>query len=298
MATGVLPVFVGRATRAVEFASESEKEYLAGLQLGVVTNTQDTTGEVLEKRPVTVTRADLEAALAPFRGEILQMPPMYSAIKIKGKKLYELARAGKEVERPPRPVTIHGLEVLEQRRAASRADTSGPGALLQGHLCAHPVPRHRAALGCGGCMSALRRTGAGGFTLADAVTLEEVQAAPDPAALLRPVDTCFDAYDAVEITGRALFRARNGSPFPCPPGVPDGIYRFYGPGGEFLLLGRCAGGRAPPSRAFSRCKRQCRQKNGSSPWASSTECTWATGPCCAGWRRRPGAGGRAGGGDL
>ena len=105
MATGVLPVFIGRATRAVEFASESEKEYLAEIKLGVVTNTQDTTGEILEKRPVSVTREELEGALAHFRGNIFQIPPMYSAIKRDGKKLYELARAGKEVERPPRPVT-------------------------------------------------------------------------------------------------------------------------------------------------------------------------------------------------
>ena len=106
MATGVLPVFVGRATRAVEFASESEKEYIAGLKLGVVTNTQDTTGQVVEERPVEADRADLEGALAAFRGEITQIPPMYSALKRDGKKLYELARAGKEVERAPRPVTI------------------------------------------------------------------------------------------------------------------------------------------------------------------------------------------------
>ena len=106
------------------------------------------------------------------------------------------------------------------------------------------------ALGCGGCMSALRRTGAAGFTLADAVTLEAVQAAPDPAALLRPVDGCFYGYDAVEIDRRALSRARNGNPFPCPAGVPDGVYRFYGPGGEFLLLGRCEAGTATTIKSF------------------------------------------------
>ena len=92
MATGVLPVFVGRATRAVEFAEKSDKEYIAGIKLGVVTNTQDITGEVLEERPVSVSRKELEAALEGFRGDILQIPPMYSAIKIGGKKLYELAR--------------------------------------------------------------------------------------------------------------------------------------------------------------------------------------------------------------
>ena len=247
MATGVLPVFVGRATRAVEFAGESEKEYVAGLKLGVVTNTQDTTGQVLETHPVSVTREEVEEALAPFRGNILQIPPMYSAIKRDGKKLYELARAGKEVDRPPRPVTIRALEVAEQ---------TGPDAYTLRVRCSkgtyvrtlcHDIG---AALGCGGCMSALRRTEAGGFTLKDAVTLEALQAAPEPAALLRPVDACFHGYDAVEIGGRALFRARNGNPFPCPDGVPDGVYRFYGPGGEFLLLGRCEAGTATTIKSF------------------------------------------------
>ena len=255
MATGVLPVFVGRATRAVEFATDSEKEYIAGLQLGVITNTQDTTGEVLERRPVSVTREDLEEALAPFRGDILQVPPMYSAIKIQGKKLYQLARAGKEVERPPRPVTIHELEVLDGREAAPCGVGTEPDTWLLRVRCSkgtyvrtlcHDIG---AALGCGGAMSALRRTMAGGFTLADALPLEQVLAAPDPAALLRPVDACFCAYGAVELAGRALFKARNGSPFPC-PGVPDGTYRFYGPGGEFLLLGRCGAGTGTTIKSF------------------------------------------------
>ena len=121
MATGVLPVFVGRATRAVEFASESEKEYVAGLRLGVETNTQDTTGTVTATHPVTAGRADLEAVLPQFTGDILQIPPMYSAIKRQGQKLYELARRGQEVERDPRPVTIHALELVEQ---------TAPGLLL------------------------------------------------------------------------------------------------------------------------------------------------------------------------
>ena len=99
MATGVLPVFVGRATRAAEFAEKSDKEYIAGIKLGVITNTQDITGEVLERRPAQVSRERLETALEQFQGDIMQVPPMYSAIKINGKKLYELARKGREVER-------------------------------------------------------------------------------------------------------------------------------------------------------------------------------------------------------
>ena len=103
MATGVLPVFIGRATRAVEFAAGSDKEYIAGIRLGMVTNTQDTTGEVLEERGASVTREELSALLPRFTGDIQQLPPMWSAVKVNGKKLYELARKGKEVERRPRP---------------------------------------------------------------------------------------------------------------------------------------------------------------------------------------------------
>ena len=245
MATGVLPVFVGRATRAVEFASESEKEYIAGLKLGVVTNTQDTTGQVVEERPVEADRAALEGALAAFRGEITQIPPMYSALKRDGKKLYELARAGKEVERAPRPVTIHALEVLDQTgpdRYTLRVRCS-KGTYVR-TLC-HDIG---AALGCGGCMSALRRTEPAGFSLAEAVPLEALLDAPDPAALLRPVDAYFFRYPAVTVEGTALRKAKNGNPFPC--SAADGDWRVYGPGGEFLLLGRCAGGMMSTIKSF------------------------------------------------
>lgn len=250
MATGVLPVFVGRATRAVEFASESEKEYIAGLKLGVVTNTQDTTGQVVEERPVEADRAALEGALAAFRGEITQIPPMYSALKRDGKKLYELARAGKEVERAPRPVTIHALEVLDQ----TGPDQTGPDRYTLRVRCSkgtyvrtlcHDIG---AALGCGGCMSALRRTEAAGFSLAEAVPLEALLDAPDPAALLRPVDAYFFRYPAVTVEGTALRKAKNGNPFPC--SAADGDWRVYGPGGEFLLLGRCAGGMMSTIKSF------------------------------------------------
>ena len=120
MATGVLPVFIGRATRAVEFAEKSDKEYTAGLELGVITNTQDTSGQVLEERLVQIRQKQLEEALEKFRGDIQQIPPMYSAIKIGGKKLYELARKGREVERPARPVSIKSLEIMEIGRASCR----------------------------------------------------------------------------------------------------------------------------------------------------------------------------------
>ncbi|HJB57221.1 MAG TPA: tRNA pseudouridine(55) synthase TruB [Candidatus Flavonifractor intestinipullorum] len=245
MATGVLPVFVGRATRAVEFAAGSDKEYLAGLRLGVRTDTQDTTGTVLEERPVTADRAALEAVLEDFRGEILQVPPMYSALKVKGQKLYELARKGVEVERAPRPVTIHALEVVEQvsEREFRLRVACSKGTYVR-TLC-HDIG---AKLGCGGAMYALRRVRACGFGEADALPLETVLTHPDPASLLRPVDAYFSAYPAVTVDQRRANAARNGAPFP--QRGAEGTYRVYGPDGQFLLLGDLRKGRMTTIKSF------------------------------------------------
>ena len=231
--TGVLPVFVGSATRAVEFAEKSGKTYVAGLRLGLVTNTQDTTGETLEERPVTAGLRELEEVLPRFTGPIEQVPPMFSAIKIKGQKLYELARAGKEVERKPRPVTIHALEVLEQTGEADyRLLVRCSKGTYVRTLC-HDIG---AALGCGGCMSSLRRTEAAGFTIEQAVTIEEVQAQGE--ALLLPVDRFFAQYPAFRLTEERLERlCRNGNPLPAGDAAP-GTYRVYAPGGTFLCLSR------------------------------------------------------------
>ena len=237
MATGVLPVFVGRATRAVEFAENGRKEYLAGLRLGLVTDTQDVTGTVLETRPVPAGPAELEAALGAFRGDIRQIPPMYSAVKIQGKKLYELARKGQEVERKPRPVTIHELELLG---AESETDyrlrcLCSKGTYIR-TLC-HDLGQ---ALGCGGALYSLRRTMAAGFTLADAVTIQDVQERGE--ALLRPLDGLFVQYPArtVRSPGQEK-RVRCGNPITL-PGTEDGTYRLYGQEGEFLCLSQAAGG--------------------------------------------------------
>ena len=238
MATGVLPVFVGQATRAVSFAESGSKEYVAGLHLGLVTNTQDTSGETLESRPVNVTLADLKAVLPRFTGEIAQIPPMFSAIKIDGKKLYELARKGQEVERKSRAVTIYELEVLEQ---------TGEQDYLLRILCSkgtyvrtlcHDIG---AALGCGGCMSSLRRTMAAGYTLGEAVTLEQVQQQGE--ALLRDVDTLFSQHPAYQITHpRVEALCRNGNAFFIHDTLADGTYRVYGMDGTFLCLSRLENG--------------------------------------------------------
>ena len=246
MATGVLPVFIGRATRAVEFADKSDKEYVAGLKLGVVTNTQDTSGEVLEERPVRAGREQLEAVLETFHGTILQIPPMYSAIKINGKKLYELARKGKEVERKPRSVTIHALELLGRPEAGEDFQLRvrcSKGTYVR-TLC-HDIGQ---ALGCGACMSSLRRTVAAGYTLADAVTLEQVQERGE--ALLRPLDSLFARHPALTVRSPGQEkRVRCGNPVTL-PGTADGTYRLYGQAGDFLCLSQARGGELTALKNF------------------------------------------------
>ena len=236
MATGLLPVVVGRATRAVEYAADGDKEYEAVLRLGLVTDTQDVTGTVLRQRGAEVTAAELEAALGRFRGEIMQVPPMYSAIKVNGKKLYELARKGREVERQPRPVTIYALELLGQRSQTDFAlrVVCSKGTYVR-TLC-HDIG---AALGCGGAMAALRRTRVAGFTLENALTLDDVCAHPRPETLLRPVDGCFADLPAAVLTAAQEKRVRCGAAFTW-PGAP-GLLRAYGAGGEFLALCRADG---------------------------------------------------------
>lgn len=237
MATGVLPVFVGQATRAVSFAEGGEKEYVAGLRLGRTTNTQDTEGETLTQSPVAVGREELEAMLPRFTGEISQIPPMFSAIKINGQKLYDLARQGKEVERKARAVTIFALEVVEQ---VSETDyilriRCSKGTYVR-TLC-HDIGQ---ALGCGGCMFSLRRTMAAGFTLDESVTLEQMQEGGE--ALLRPTDSLFrDRPDYRLRTEKQEERCRNGNPFFIQENLPEGEYRIYGREGAFLCLSRLQG---------------------------------------------------------
>ena len=248
MATGVLPVFIGRATRAAEFLESAEKEYVAGLRLGVVTDTQDTSGTVLETNSACVTRAQLEAALRQFLGPIEQIPPMYSAIKINGQKLYELARRGQEVARRPRSITIHALELLEGESADWTIRVRCSKGTYVRTLC-HDLGR---ALGCGGCMSSLRRTRAGSFTLAQAVTMQQVldfAAGQDPQQLLMPVDAVFAAHPPLIVTLGQAAKLKNGAQVKDWQFQP-GTYRVYAEDGEFLLLGRVEGGVLTTIKSF------------------------------------------------
>ena len=214
MATGGLPVFIGRATRAVQFAESGEKEYLALLQLGVTTDTQDMWGNIQEKKPVPPAAWErLNDLLPQFTGEIEQVPPMYSAVKINGKKLYELARKGKEVERKPRRITIYELELLG---AESRTDyrlrcQCSKGTYIR-TLC-HDIGEK---LGCHGCMEALIRTRSGQFLVKDSLRLFEVEKLRDEGRLTEavlPVDRMFAHLPAAVLTEDGSRLGHNGNPF-------------------------------------------------------------------------------------
>ena len=231
MATGVLPVFVGQATRAVEFAESGRKEYVAGLRLGLVTNTQDVSGETVSTHPVTVSRSDVERACASFVGDIPQIPPMYSAIKNNGQKLYDLARKGKTVARKPRSITIYELELLEQ---VSETDYLLRCVCSKGTNISTLCHDIGAALGCGGTLYSLRRTVAAGFTLDQAVTIEDVQEKGE--SLLLPTDRFFADYPALTLEDPKQEKmCRCGNPLHL-QGVKNGTYRVYGQNGDFLCL--------------------------------------------------------------
>ena len=249
MATGLLTVFVGRATRAVEFAEAHDKRYTAHLRLGTVTDTQDITGTVLAQNEANVTADELRAVLARFLGEQEQTPPMYSAIKVNGKKLYEIARAGGTAERKPRRIRIDALSLIGGDAGDWVLDVRCSKGTYIRALC----DDIGAALGCGGCMSALRRTAAGEFTVDAAHTLDEVIAAANSGnaeELLIPVDTLFAAHPAWRADAAAERRIRCGNEVKA-AGLADGEYRVYSAEtGEFLMLGRVQNGVMKTVKSF------------------------------------------------
>ncbi len=244
MATGVLPVFVGRATRGVEFFEHAEKTYETVLRLGLTTDTEDITGTVLEEKAVCVTAEQLQQVLAQFRGQILQVPPMYSALKVDGRKLCDLARKGVEVERKPRPITVFELECQEFSGERVRLRVRCSKGTYIRTLCKDIG----AALGCGGCMESLRRTCAGEYTADEAVPLQTLLDCDDPAAYLRSVDSLFAAHPAVTLTANQEKRCRNGNAFSIQ--MADGTYRAYSAGGEFLMLAQVENGLMSTVKSF------------------------------------------------
>ncbi len=244
MATGVMVILLGSATRAGDLMPVHDKRYVAGFRLGMTTDTLDITGEVRSRCDVHVSREELESALSSFRGAIEQLPPMYSAVHSDGRRLYELAREGKEVERESRPVTIHLLELLDYDEA------TGEGTLdvscSKGTYIRSLIDDIGAKLGCGGVMTALRRTEACGFTLEDAITIEQVQQAGENGTFaqhLIPVERVFETFPLCGITDKQAVRYLNGGELDLgrmyvSREVVDGqLVRVNGPQG-FLGIGR------------------------------------------------------------
>lgn len=247
MATGLLVVFVGRATRAVEFAEADSKEYIAGLRLGLSTDTQDTTGNALKTCDSLPTRVKLESALEAFKGEISQIPPMYSAIKVGGKKLYELARRGESIERRPRTVTIDKLEIIGEDNGDYILDVVCSKGTYIRTLC-NDIGDY---LGCGGCMSSLRRVKAGAFSVNQAHTIDDIRDAADNGGLdsvLIPVDRLFSTYPALTANEAAERKLRNGNIIKV--NAPNGTYRVYTETGGFLLLGEVVEGKLRTIKSF------------------------------------------------
>ena len=230
MATGVLPVFVGRATRGVEFFEHAEKAYEAVLRLGLTTDTEDTSGNVLTQREVHISEEEFLGILPQFRGKIQQIPPMYSALKVNGQKLCDLARKGREVERKPREIEIFELECLEFTGLDAKLRVRCSKGTYIRTLCKDIGE----ALGCGGCMAQLRRVQAGSYTIGEAVPLQTLLETENPEQYLRPVDTLFPQYPAITLTENQEKRCRNGNAFTVR--LPNGVYRAYSQNGEFLML--------------------------------------------------------------
>ena len=220
----------------------------------IKTDTQDMSGKVTSHKDVNVTEDEVREAVMSFIGEYNQIPPMYSALKVNGKKLYELAREGKEVERKARPVTISKIKILQvnlEEQIFSMEVTCSKGTYIR-TLC-HDIG---AALGVGGCLSSLRRIRAGIFSIDACVTMEEIQTAREQEthmALLRPVDSLFSQYPALYLGEKETLRCKNGAENAI-PGMPDGSYRVYGPGNEFLMLGQCQSGVLRTVKSFFEVK--------------------------------------------
>ena len=250
MATGVLVVCLGQATRVVEYLIGHDKRYRAAIRLGIETDTYDAQGHAVAERPVAVSQAALREALAAFVGEIDQVPPMHSAIKQAGQKLYRLARQGIAVERAPRRVTVYSIDLL---------DFEPPFVTLDAHCSAGTYIRSLAhdlgkRLGCGAHLAALARTAAGNFTLEQAMSLEALAAAVADGswlALLHPIDAGLAELPALVLDDDEAARARHGRALPARP-VEGDLVRVYDSTGRIVGLMRldAARGELRPEKIF------------------------------------------------
>ena len=249
-AEGVLPMCIGRGTKLAEELTAKEKQYLAELTLGITTDTQDISGTVLSEAEVTASEEEIRDAIMSFVGEIDQIPPMFSAIKVGGKKLYELAREGKTVEMPPRRVEILNIEIIgidmESKKARFLVDCS-KGTYIR-TLC-HDIG---AKLGCGGVMSALKRTRSGDFKIENSYTLKQIEkmAEENDFSFMTGIDEVLSRYDKVILADRNATRLCNGITITI-AGIEDGTtFRAYNEQGKFLALCSMENGKVNVVRAF------------------------------------------------
>jgi tRNA pseudouridine55 synthase len=245
MASGLLPLCFGEATKFAQDLLDADKAYEATLQLGTTTTTGDKEGEVTQTRPIVHSAADLEAVLQRFTGEIAQVPPMHSALKKNGKALYEYARAGVEVERAPRQVTIYELRLLEDAGDTLRIHTHvSKGTYIR--TLAEDIGQ---ALGCGAHLSALRRTTVAGFTVAQAVPLAQFEHAAEPTALLQPVDTLAQNLAKLQLPSALAQRLKQGQRLAWPHHA-DALVRLYEEQ-DFFGIGLIEAGRLSPHRILN-----------------------------------------------
>ena len=249
-ATGLLPLVFGEATKFSRFLIDSEKSYVATLRLGMESSTGDTEGEIVATRRVDVDEARIEAVLASFRGAQRQMPPMHSAVRIDGKRLYEHARAGREVERAARAV-----DVKELRACSLRGDelvlavTCSKGTYVR--TLAADIGN---ALGCGAYLTALRRTAVGGLGIEEAVTLETLERDGTEAARghLRRLEVLVEGLPRWDSPAEEAGRFAHGQVVACPGAAPGAEIALFAPGGRFVGVGRCEeSGRLAPLRLLS-----------------------------------------------
>ena len=247
LATGLLVVFVGRATRAVEFAEADSKEYIAGLRLGLSTDTQDISGNVIAECSDLPDEGAVRRAVNSFIGDIEQIPPMYSAINIGGKKLYELARKGQSVERAPRKITVSSIEIIGREGGDYLLKIACSKGTYVRTLC-NDIG---ASLGCGACMSNLRRISAGAFSVESAHSIDEVENTANEGQLvdiMLPVDTLFSAWPELKVSESAAKRLKTGNIIKI--SAADGDYRVYSDSGEFLLVGKVENGKLKTIKSF------------------------------------------------
>lgn len=249
-ASGVLPMCIGRATKTADMLTAQNKQYIAEVTLGSATTTLDASGEVTETSEVNVDESDINSVVTEFVGDIMQIPPMYSAIKIDGKRLYELAREGVEIERKPRPVTIEKIEILgidlENKKFSMKVDCS-KGTYIR-TLC-DDIGRR---LGCLAHMSALIRTRSGRFCIDDAYTLDEVEkmAEEGDMSFLVPIDKVFEELPKLILSSRRAKLMCNGVRISA-QGIIDGeTYRVYDESGSFLTISEAENGHLKILKTF------------------------------------------------